>query len=458
MAVTPTTALKAAANAAAAAAAEGSKNAAFCSAISSGIGSGYKLVARRNGVVVLDMTMAGSLSSVTGGLAIPTSYSALNTLLDADIDTGSWTMRVEKASDASVYLEGTLGRTGTDFILSGDLAANGDVAFGSQIVLRSPAIDARSIRWNPGHYMVTSNDMNHTGMMESRRNLVKTNPYFAGYKNIYWWGPLEPTKNGYDFSMVTDDLDKAQADGKMMLVELWAVSFHGYSRGDPLPAYISSEYNGSFSSVGDENIVAFKYWDADVAERFYLFVEALLTAIDSHPAFEGICYQECSIQGAWQQPGWTFQKHYDFWLNLAARAQAKLSHGQQNFSVAWGLSASTTPTSKQFTDAVVNTYRCGVGVADCRISGSTGSQNVYGKHIWTDYRGKSALLAGIEWDTYAMGWTATQLINYGVDTLGLTHMHWQDRDSGGTFNISQAIAAVTAQSGRINTAKPSNLV
>lgn len=141
MAVTPSSALLSAANAAAGAVSDGQKNAAWCGAIASGIGGGYKIVARRDGVVVLDMTMSGPLSQVSGGLAIPNSYATLNTLLAADIDSGTWTMRVEKSGDPTTYLQGTIGRSGTDFVLSGDLSSEIQVSLGTGIILLSPALD-----------------------------------------------------------------------------------------------------------------------------------------------------------------------------------------------------------------------------------------------------------------------------------------------------------------------------
>jgi len=143
MTVSVSAALLATANAAAAGAADGSKNAAFCGAISAGIGSGYKPVARRDGVIVLSMTMSGSLASSGYGLSIPDAYATLTVLTAADIDTGSWTLRVEKASDAAVYLHGTLGTVGTDFTLSADLdPAVGIALYG--LFLRSPSIDTTS--------------------------------------------------------------------------------------------------------------------------------------------------------------------------------------------------------------------------------------------------------------------------------------------------------------------------
>lgn len=142
MAVTVTPALLSAANAAAAGAAEGSKRNAFGTAIAAGIGSGYKLVARRNGGVVLDLTMSGSLVLTAAGLVIPNDYSTLNALLAAQINSGTWTLRIEKASDAAVYLQGTLGPPGSnqDFTLSQNLDPDLGIAL-SGITLRLPMLD-----------------------------------------------------------------------------------------------------------------------------------------------------------------------------------------------------------------------------------------------------------------------------------------------------------------------------
>lgn len=140
MSVTVSSALLAAANAAASAAADGAKNAAFCGAISAGIGSDFRLVARRDGVVVLDVRLPGALTVSSAGLDVPTQYNALYTLSAADIDTGAWTLRIEKFSDASVYLTGSLGRSGTDFLLSDDLDPDKGFAIAG-LTLRSPSLD-----------------------------------------------------------------------------------------------------------------------------------------------------------------------------------------------------------------------------------------------------------------------------------------------------------------------------
>lgn len=141
MAVTPSAGLLAAANSAAAGVADGQKNAAWCAAIASGIGANYKIVARRDSVVVLDLTMSGALGASSAGLQISDSYAAINTLDVADIDTGTWTLRIEKASDSSVYVQGTLARSGADWSLSDDLNPNLGIAL-SGMFARSPSLDS----------------------------------------------------------------------------------------------------------------------------------------------------------------------------------------------------------------------------------------------------------------------------------------------------------------------------
>lgn len=140
--LTVSAALLATANAAASAAADGAKNAAFGNAVSAGIGSAYRIVARREGIIVLDLSMSGALTVSGNSLVIPDDYASVNTKLAADIDTGTWTLRVEKSSDASVYLTGSLGPAGggADFTLSRDLEEERTVAL-LGITMRLPQFD-----------------------------------------------------------------------------------------------------------------------------------------------------------------------------------------------------------------------------------------------------------------------------------------------------------------------------
>lgn len=142
MAATLSATMQNAADTAANAAANGSKNTAYLNSISTSIGSGYKVKAYRNGTEVLAMTMTGSLTVSGGKITLPTSYASLDTLSTADIDSGTWVLRIEKASDATVYIEGSLGKSGgtSDFTLTADLVSGDDVTLGS-IVLEPPQYD-----------------------------------------------------------------------------------------------------------------------------------------------------------------------------------------------------------------------------------------------------------------------------------------------------------------------------
>jgi len=194
MTITVSASLLSAANAAASAAADGSKNAAFCVALSSGIGASYRLVARRDSVVVLDLTMSGSLTASASGLQLPSSYATLNTLDAADIDTGTWTLRVEKGSDSTVYLSGSLGRSGADWTLSDDLDPERGIAL-SGMFMQAPAIDSVS----PGSSLtldLMKGDVNTSLTHEMLMNGV--NPSWDwGTKGRAGVGPNPPQASGW---------------------------------------------------------------------------------------------------------------------------------------------------------------------------------------------------------------------------------------------------------------------
>lgn len=159
---------------------------------------------RRNGTVVLSMVMDGSLSSSSAGITIPAGYSAIETLANADIDTGTWVMRIEKASDAAVYMEGSVGAANgsADFWLSEDLDESGIVAISPALVLRSPALDTVSID------VVTTliNDMKlfHDGPVRTLqwipqwgtgRNYPETYPKPQGWQIGQPWGVITADTN-----------------------------------------------------------------------------------------------------------------------------------------------------------------------------------------------------------------------------------------------------------------------
>lgn len=459
MAVQPTSGLLSAANAAASGAADGAKNAAFCGAIATGIGSGYKIVARRNGEVVLSLTMSGSLSASGAGLAIPNSYGSLDTLLAADIDTGSWTLRVEKASDPAVYLEGTLGRSGTDFILSDDLDPAKGFAI-SGLTLRSPALDTAMRRWNPGHFYIVTDDMNRSSLiLENRRNLVKDHPYMQ-YMGQFWWAKHEPTKGVYDFGLIMQALDTAAADGKVMNLMVCNRSFHGMNRGAFLPQYLFSEGHTYAYSGAGENFVGPKLWLPYVSDRWSEYLTRLIRAVDNHEAANLIYSEEGAMSGAWLQPGWTWQAANDQILAQCAVAAAECKRTLFHQERAWTNEADTNLTEQyRMCDTIVRTNKLGVGVNDIVTDSYTAQASPYGKFIYSRYAGEAYFAGGCEWSGHFGSRNASQVIDFAVDTLGINFMHWVEviGNYGQTFDTNAALAAITAKSGKINATKPSNV-
>lgn len=322
----------------------------------------------------------------------------------------------------------------------------------------APLMAAETVakRWFPGHYLYAADDVNHLGMMDSRRNLVRTNPNFAGYKNMYWWHRLEPSKGVYDFSMILADLDKAHADGKKMIVQVMERSFHAFSRPFPVPRYIRDEYNGTWQ---DGEKIFIKTWDPAVTERHILLIEALAKAVDSHPAFQMVFTEESGMSNIWTQTGYSHAKVAEYWMKLSQRGAAAFRQGIFAMNFNWGLASNSTPTREQVTDRVAITDMNGIGATDLRIDGSTGTLTTSFGYVFDRYKGTAPLHASVEWNTYAKGWTAKELFDFGVDRLGLHFIGWMARTSTSDvdFNIYDAIDEVNRQGGRINKTPPKNV-
>ena len=136
--------------AAVASAAVGGKRVAGGQALSSAIGSAYRVTLRRAGFTVLDVTYQGSVPVSAEGLVLP-AYTTLLTLSNADADTpaytgsidaAGWVMRVGRP-DGSVYVEGAVGpaSSAAPFRLSADLATSKGIAVAVRLIF-SPSIDA----------------------------------------------------------------------------------------------------------------------------------------------------------------------------------------------------------------------------------------------------------------------------------------------------------------------------
>lgn len=125
-------------------AAVGSKRTAGYNAIIQAIGSNPTLQAFRNGTLVLDITLNGSMSISSNQLLFPTTVGAVRTIGTADINTGTWLVRVCKANTPTTYMEGAAGPVGgtTPFKFSSSLAPTNTLAIGTVTMAFDAAIDS----------------------------------------------------------------------------------------------------------------------------------------------------------------------------------------------------------------------------------------------------------------------------------------------------------------------------
>lgn len=155
-----------------AAASTGGRATAALSAVVSAIGTGYKFKGRRDGTVVLALTYSGSLPTSGTTIVVPSSFTTV-TNDAADIDSGTWTGRIE-SSDGSRYIEGTLGRSGTDFVLGADLDGT------STIVLSSISLSFNSNLDPPTTSLLSINDSRFTWQMTAARTLYENAVAYPG--------------------------------------------------------------------------------------------------------------------------------------------------------------------------------------------------------------------------------------------------------------------------------------
>lgn len=349
------------------------------------------------------------------------------------------------------------------FNLAVDLSSVTAVEGTAKLMYPASGTAASGKRWYPGHYMMATDDTNRTGILESSRNLVKTDANWAGYYCHYWWNRLESTQGNYDFSSILTDLDKAAADGKKVWIMPHNRSFHGASaRGGFAPSYIvNAGWTYAYSGAG-ENFAGCKLWVADCGEAWLDFLVALCEAVRDHEALQGITTEEGVQSGAWLQAGWTYQLMNAFLLEQSRVGAANIGDALWHNNMAWSNEPASDLTEHyRVTDTMVRTHRTGLAPNDLRISSGTATLSTdYGKYLFTRYAGEAYFLASVEWPTYFLPEGPKALLDFGVDTLGMHFIMWQpvtqSSTSSATFYFSDVMAEVTRQSGRITTARPTN--
>jgi hypothetical protein len=124
----------------------------------------------------------------------------------------------------------------------------------------------------------------------------------AGAQLLYVWSNLEPTRGGYDFSMIERDLALVKARGKTMYVEVLDRFFQPTSR--YLPRYMleGPEYGGGLSRQSEDAMSGWvaRQWDPEVRARFQVLIEALARQFDGR--IEGVILPETAVSVDKERP------------------------------------------------------------------------------------------------------------------------------------------------------------
>ena len=123
-----------------------------------------------------------------------------------------------------------------------------------------------------------------------------THPRLAGAQVMYPWAHLEPTRDGYDFTAIREDLELLEAHGKRLFVQLQDATFSPEFKG--VPDYLLAEEFGGgvarqLTDEGEHEGWAARRWDPAVRDRFAKLLAALGQAFDGR--IEGINLQESAI-------------------------------------------------------------------------------------------------------------------------------------------------------------------
>jgi hypothetical protein len=329
-------------------------------------------------------------------------------------------------------------------------------------------------RWFPGHYMQCTEGVGRTGISQTKRALVASNPNIIGYQVSIWWGQTESTSGNY--ANLTTQLnairDAAQADGKKIWLRLFERSFHGYSRPNPVPQYVID--NGwTYTSQGGENIWAPKIWESACKAAFLNWCQAAATYCAANPEFVLVSTEEYTIQGAWLIAGYTNAAMDLLWRDVADRLNLHAGDCLVSINTGWSTvwPPDYTLDKAALDQLVLGARKVVIGPTDLRKDDTQGSATLstnFGSFMFNSpdapsrpgYRGIAAYAISYEWPDYGSVETPAEHLRWGVDGLGVHFLAW-DPDPPGPpvtrWSWNDAIAAINAAGGRINTARPTNV-
>ncbi len=331
---------------------------------------------------------------------------------------------------------------------------------------------AGAMKWHPGHYLSATDRAYYGGSPASRQlqsylaTSIASEPTIKGVQQMYTWAALEPQQGKYDFSQITSDLKylRSLPTPKRLIINIVGQEYGGLIASGAKPTSYFPPY-----LVSSGHVVDFAYgymptiWDSATADRLIALIQALGAAFDSDPLVEAFIYEgETSVSFNQPPPGYSigaFIAQYQRWI---AAARAAFPTTNVTVMTNWLPNGGNESMLGQII-ATASQQRAGFGQPDIepKVSGDWGQDYVTGANGMPSYKGKVPLMFQVQYPGAVHYGTVQELYNYGVSTLGATHIIWQYTASGEYASAltwsSGVLPVIRSMNGSIVTACPANL-
>jgi hypothetical protein len=357
------------------------------------------------------------------------------------------------------------------------------------------ATSTGSIKWHPGHYVLSAGITTPTnGGWPGRKtelDAAGNNAKVLGWRGIYTWAALEPSKGNYDFSAIDRDLQylaTQYSTPKRMALLVLPGTFFGGSDPNSYTGYIPSYVLSDSSYGAGMNGSSHGYWGSSssymaavyrpaVMGRYIALIQALGARYNSNPYFEAIILPEtagyiATLTGApdWSDNALLAQLKSLVTASVAAFPNTNVAM-QNNYMQGFGNTAALTAFLAAnraslsgpdiFGASAVQTYGAGKGY-------TWGQQALMGLNAVdssvkvSDLRGTMPVihdvqmpeLDGSQFGNIGAPYSPQDIFNNANGNLRATHVFWNYVYSGpGNW---QSVLAMINSNPITNTACPSN--
>lgn len=285
-----------------------------------------------------------------------------------------------------------------------DLAGTPNVSAYSPTVTQSPIVSAiPAISWNPGPGILSPGVSSH-----SVANMAAAAAAGAiCWEQMVYWRDIETSRGVYALgpgSYCYQVLQDAKANGLRLILQPWKV-------GPTLPAYLDTELNGGQGwFTMDSGQRCAKIYTAAINTRQILMFQAIGTAFDSDPKFEGIRNGESSIGAPGSsQSDYNAAEYLTQYRRLITEIPPYFPQSNVWVSLNFGFTQTAFPGLLQ----LMEDNRCGIGDPDVFTSNTDHSTNgarasrglVWNGTAWVtggkDFRGRIPIQK--DWQTPELG-------------------------------------------------------